>query len=72
MNDIASVKARYDEWLRVANLSMPPSLACAEHQFRFEDASVTIKLPETPADVVAGLAATAAVGLMMVGAQTPR
>lgn len=50
MNDIVSVKARYDEWLRVANLSMPASLAGAEHQFRFEDTWVTIKLPETPAD----------------------
>jgi hypothetical protein len=50
MNDIVSVKARYDEWLRVAHLSMPPSLAGAEHRFTFEDASVTIKLPETPAE----------------------
>lgn len=50
MNEIVSVEARYDEWLRVAHLSMPPSLAGAEHRFTFEDASVTIKLPETPAE----------------------
>jgi hypothetical protein len=50
MNDIVSVDARYDEWFPVTHLSMPPSLAGAEHQFTFEDALVTIKLPETPAE----------------------
>jgi hypothetical protein len=50
MNDIVSVDARYDEWLCVTHLSMPPTLAGAEHQFTFEDASVKIKLPETPAE----------------------
>jgi hypothetical protein len=50
MSDIVSVKTRYDEWFRVTHLSMPPTLAGAEHQFTFEDASVKIKLPETPAE----------------------
>jgi len=50
MNDIVLVDARYDEWFRVTHLSMPPTLAGAEHQFTFEHASVTIKLPETPAE----------------------
>ena len=50
MNDIVLVDARFDEWFRVTHLSMPPTLAGAEHQFTFEHASVTIKLPETPAE----------------------
>jgi hypothetical protein len=50
MSDTVSVKARYEEWFRVTHLGMPPTLAGAEHPFTFENAAVTIKLPETPAE----------------------
>jgi hypothetical protein len=46
--DEVSVQAVYEEWFRLAHLSMEPGLAGAEHIFPFEDRELTVRLPSLP------------------------
>ena len=42
------IEAHYEEWFRLAHLSMEPSLAGEEHHFVLEGRELTIRLPSMP------------------------
>src|SRR6202158_1063253 len=59
--DEVLIQAQYEEWFRLARLSMEPSLADAKHQFIFEGRELTVRLPSMPIGDRFGQEATAVV-----------